>query len=377
MGKNSSLIYRASLLGLALSCLSATSWAQDAPAVSADGYFDFYFQNDSLKAPANGSLAGRAFDIKHNRYSVAVGQLGFSKAATHKDAGFTLQFFGGKNADLISLGEPGGSKAYKFIRQAFVTWQLGSEASPWTFDLGKFDTPIGYEGIDNRFQDNYSRSFNWSFSQPVYHTGLRASHAFSPKLSSLFYVVSGWNEVEDANGRPGVGVGLTYQPNVKLSVTLNQYLGREGSDTANDAGVFGGLALPSAGAQTLSMTDFIATYLPDDKQKFVLNADYGTTKNGGAGGSWNGVDVYYRRQLNSTKAFALRLDHMDDVSGLRTGAPVKLDSLTGTFDWNYRSNLTFRFEVRADRANTNFFNDADGNFRKNRTTLTFAQIYKF
>lgn len=351
--------------------------AAHAQEITADGYFDFYFQNDSLKTPSNANLTGRAFDVKHNRWQTAVGQIGFSKAAAHKDPGFNLQFYWGPNADTIALGEPAGSKEYKFIRNAYVTWMMGSEKSPWTFDFGKFDTPIGYEGIDNRFQDNYSRSFNWSFSQPVYHTGLRASHAINAKTSAMAYVVTGWNEISDSNGRPSVGLSLTHQPNTKWSYTLNEYFGKEGSNSPNDAGVNGGIAFPAAGVKDLWMNDFIGVYLPDATSKWVVNYDYGQAKVAGAKGTWSGLDVYYRKDLSKGRALAFRLDHMEDTDGLRTGAPIKLDSATATYDWSFNKSLTLRFEARYDKSSNPFFVDSNGNLNKSRTTFAIAQILKF
>src|ERR1044072_3576748 len=361
-----------SLVGTLLIAASAAAMAQNQPikfGAYADGYWQFDFGN-----PATGdSLNGRGLDIAHNKLTLSFAQIEASMAAN--PFGFNVQFYAGRGPELIHLAEPGGRNKYRWIRQAYVTYQ-SSGKTPVTFDFGKFDTWIGYEGFDNRFQDQYSRSFNWTYSEPTYETGLRASAKLSDKLTGTFYAVQGWNEVEDSNGGKSFGLALSYAQDAKTTITLANHYGDEGSNTPNDIGSFGGVGFANAGVSTVHLTDLIISHQLTPKTKLAFNLDYGQAFDTPNRGTWNGEVVYAKHQISPTQAAALRFERVEDKDGLRVGAPMQFHSLTGTYDHSFTDHLTLRFELRKDFASGAFFN-SDSGPKKDRTTLTAAAAVKF
>jgi hypothetical protein len=337
------------------------------------GFLDGYYQYD-LSRPANGdSVNGRGFDIAHNRPNLAFAELDAS--LDPNPFGFTVQLYAGRGPELIHLAEPGGRNKYRWIRQAYGTYVTPGK-TPITVDFGKFDTWIGYEGIDNRYQDEYSRSFNWTYSEPTYETGLRVTAKLTPKLNGALYVVQGWNEVEDGNGGKSVGIGLTYSADDKTSLTLQNHFGDEGSNTANDAGSYGGIGFANPGVSRVNILDFIVSRQVTPATKIAFNVDYANSDSAPNRGKWNGEVLYVRHQLKPNQALSGRLERFEDSDGLRTGAPVQLYSATATFDYTFTKNITGRFELRHDLASQSFFNSNSGP-KTNRTTLTAAAVVKF
>lgn len=337
------------------------------------GYADGYYEHDLGKPAAGETLNGRGLDISNNRLTLSFAEVDASLAPA--PFGFNLQLYGGRGPELIHLAEPGGKNKYRWIRTAYVTYVTPGK-TPVTIDFGKFDTWIGYEGIDNRYQDEYSRSFNWTYSEPTYETGLRATAKLSDKLSGALYIVQGWNEVEDPNDGRSAGLALTYTPDAKTTLTLQNHFGVEGSKTPNDVGSYGGIAFANPGTSFVHLVDFIASYQITPATKVAFNVDYANSDKAPNRGKWNGEVLYLRHQLKPNQAIGVRLDRMEDTDGLRTGSPVLFHSLSGTYDYTINNNFTLRFEVRRDFASHSFFNSDNGP-KKERTTLTAALIAKF
>jgi hypothetical protein len=355
--------------------LPVLGWSQTPNPIQINGYLDVYYEHNLTRADHGPTLNGRGLDVRNDELSLSFAELDFTRAAKPGNLGFTAMFYGGPGPDLIHLTEPGGKNKYKWIRQAYATYQSTSK-NPVTLDLGKFDTWIGYEGIDNRNQDEYSRSFNWTNSEPTYETGLRVCSKLSDKLNGALYVVQGWNEVEDANEGKSWGVALTYAADANTTYTLQNHSGTEGSNHANDVGSFGGVSFANPGTSHVDLIDFIVNRQMSPKTKLALNVDYANSSDAPNKDQWNGEDLYVRQQISTAKTAELRVDRFEDKDGLRSGAPVKLYSITAGYDQTFTPNFTLRFEARHDISDTSLFATHSG-FEKNRTTLTLASIAKF
>jgi hypothetical protein len=352
---------------------AAAAKAQQSNPIKFGGYLDGYFQFDFGVPESGDFMNGRGLDIAHDRLTLSFAQVEASMAP--QPFGFNLQLFAGRGPELIHLAEPGGRDHSRWVRQAYITYASPGK-NALTFDLGKFDTWIGYEGIDNRLQDQYSRSFNWTYSEPVYHTGLRINAKLTGKLSGALYLVRGWNEVEDSNDSLSIGSTLSYATDSKTTLTLQKYYGKEGSTTPNDVGSFGGIAFATAGESQVLLLDFIAAQQLTPDTKIGLNVDWASSKDAPNKGNWNGQGFYVKHQLNPEQALAFRLDRMEDTDGLRSGTPILFHSLTGTADWAIADSWTLRLELRKDFASKAFFN-SDSGLTKDRTSITVAAIVRF
>jgi len=368
--RNLSRIAR-SLTLVALSSLAGVSLADDNPLKdwSFSGLYDTYYQYN-FNQPVSGAPGigtnGHQFDVANNQFSLAVLQLNLTKKATDANPfAFTANLWIGKDADLVS------GNSDKLVQQAYVTYVTKSGV---TLDFGKFLTWIGYESVGSADNDQYSRSFLFTDGQPIYHMGLRATKQATKAISVSGYLVNGWNETDDANASKSYGATAAITVTPKLSATLNYYGGNEG-------GTGNGFNAGSTLVTNVNMLDAIATFTPNDKLKFAVNADYTSAKGVTAGdaaasGHFSGIALYARDQINAKYAVALRGETFSDPDGLRGTGGARLSSITGNIDVAGPGTALFRLEVRYDKSNMNSFPDG-GKGSDNQTLVTLSHVLKF
>lgn len=370
--------------GVIFPCLGAAqappSLTQAVPAIpigraySFDGYFDLYYQVDFGRPPHSETVNGRWYDIDHDSYQLAAAQFDFSKSLAPRDRfGFTVNVLEGSNSEILAATEPGGVKSYKDFSQAFISYLVPGRVST-QIDFGKWYAFVGYEGLDSRTQDNYSRSFTFTGMEPDYMTGFRISSTFNPRLSLDGYLYQGYNEVKNSNSTIMTGVGMVYALTDKLTTTLQGYNGKESDDKLNEAGTYGGIGFPTARPSWVTQENLVTVYQVDPYDKLAFDGTYASAV---GKGNWNGEAVYYRRTIGSHGAACVRVERAEDDAGLRfyNGGMI-LHSGTGTLDYAVNKNLLLRLELRRDFASKPFFNSEYGP-SVGRTTLTFAQILKF
>ena len=292
---------------------------------------------------------------------------------TKQPFGFFVSLLAGPNATTLASTEPGGINTYKDFAQAYVTY-LAPTKFPLTLDFGKWYAFVGYEGLDSRTQDNYSRSFTFTLLEPDYMVGLRTTATFNSKLTGYGYLYQGYNEVKNSNSTTMEGLGAAYAFTDKLSATLQGYYGKESNSVMNQSGTFGGIGFPTPGESWVTQGNLVIVYQKNSKDKIAFD---GTQARATRKGSWIGGAIYYRRQQDSRNAFCARVERASDPSGLRfLSGELLLHSITATYDYTVNKNLTLRFELRHDISDNPFFNSDNGPATQ-RTTLTFAQILKF
>ncbi len=369
-------LMRSMMLALVVTSSSA-AMAQDDPfkSITFDGYIDVYY-GYSFNKPASGDNIGlRQFDIRHSGFSLAMAQINLAKKATLGKVGFRLELSAGRNADIINLTEPGGKTRYKAIHQAYGSYQANEGL---TLDFGKFLTWIGYEGAASKDNDNYSRGFLFFAAQPLYHTGVRAAYTTGTTTFGL-YGVTGWNEVEDANGNLTFGASVASQITPTVFGSLNFLAGSEGGTTANGSGSFGGIGFGTAGQRDVTMTDLVLTYQATPKLKLAINADTATSKGKGglADGDWYGVAAYAKYAFTDKLSFAARYETVSDPDGVRTGADSLTNTGTATIDYSPQADLTFRLEYRRDQSNRAFYPNSSGGLKKKQSSITLSAVFKF
>jgi len=340
-----------------------------------DGYYQYSF-NHPPKAPGAVEVGGRAFDVKNDAFSFAVGEVNIHRDSSKTfPIGLTFTGIVGKNADLIHFTEP-GTQTTRFVQQLFGTYATTGKM-PITIDVGKFTTWTGYEVMESSSNDNYSRGLLFTYAIPLYHMGIRATTPLTPKLTGGLYLVNGWNNVEDDNGGKSYGASLNFTPTSTINFILN-YIGGDEGGPANKNGAFGGIGFPANIVLNTQLLDVIGTWNITPKFKLAFNVDYASaSKPGNGGGNWNGEAVYGRYQFTPMNAFALRLEHFEDTAGLRTGTAQNLNGVTATLEHVWKSNLVTRLEFRHDHAGAAGFFPSGSGGSKDQDTLTLSQVVKF
>ena len=328
----------------------------------------------NLNRPASGTNQYRVFDFDDDSFKLDVVDLVIQKAVSKAgDAGFRVDAAAGASIPRMTAAsglfrDPATGKAEDFdLQQAFVSW-IAPVGNGLRLDVGKFFTTVGYEYVDRHdgYNDNATRSFLFGYAEPVTHTGVKATYAFSDKVSALFMVTNGWDVVKDNNSSKSLGAGLTVTPSPKATFSAYYLYGNERTDDDSDA---------------RGLLDVVATLKPTDTVTVGFNLDWGTERGLAAGGGtagWWGVAGYLRLGVTPTFAAILRAEYFDDQDGVRTGTVQKLKEVTLTPELKVGPHLVFRGDLRVDFSDGEVFEDSDGAFtKKEQPTFLLNAVYLF
>ncbi|MBI3219564.1 MAG: porin [Bacteroidetes bacterium] len=363
------------------------------------GYFDtYYFAN--LNSPSSRSNLGssgisRGFDRYPGQFQLGMFLNRMSYAYKNTEVVAEIGF--GPN---VEYGSYGSDFRYRWgtvianntytalmIKQAYINYKPSEKL---TLTMGQFGTHIGYEMIDAPLNFHYSINNTFNAGIPFYHLGLKASYAFSDKVTLMGGVVNGTDNINDNNrGKSFIGQ-LMVTPAKGLTVYLNTIQGNEGNARSN-------------GSDTTSyfgVLDLVATYQATDRLLLAIWAMQGSVSGEFQGGTyfaetkhWSGANLYVSYKFTDIFSLGTRIEYFDNTSGARglltngKGTDVSTYTLTGNFALA-DGKLTLKPEFRFD----NFqkmsgplgenepqqFQDSDGKFSKNtQSTLGMAVIYKF
>ena len=326
--------------------------------VTPTGYVEAYYAYN-LNRPSNGITSFRAFDNRHNTFTLSNVALGASFEGGPMTGKLILQV--GSTPSTYYLGEPSrvgasgangtGPELWKYIQEARIGYKA-PVARGLLIEAGVFPSPCGYEVLAVKDNWNWSRS-NLFFGLPFYHTGLRATYEWTSELSTALYVVNGWNSVVDNNEEKSLLPIVTYKVPDKILVQA-MYLG--------------GIERPKGspeGPHWRHHFDLFSQYDARTWLSFVGQADYGweSTRMGMA--RWAAGAAYARVKPLDRVYIALRGDrfheHLATDSSRRTSSPIFwggvewVSSATVTLDVRPHDQLSVRLEYRHDVAEAPLF----------------------
>jgi hypothetical protein len=354
------------------------------------GYLDSYYIGN-LNRPESRSNLGpyyaRAFDQVSGQFQLGLVQTKMTYINDKSEAVVDLTF--GPNADLGNYGNligPLGSTSMALaIKQAYFTYNFSDKFS---MTAGQFGTHIGYEVIDAPVNFNYSLS-NLFNNGPFYHTGLKATYAFSDRASLMVGLVNNVDGLGDNNRQKGFISQLFVSPVENWNVYLNFINSNEASEDVP--------SVPQTDA-FYRVFDITTSYQITEKFLLGLNAAYGAQKGDyqGAGGpsetkTWGGVALYSNFAITDVFGIGARYENFNNEDGARAllnrldqGTKVNSFTLTGNFTLA-DGHVLLKPEVRIDSypkvggsSELQQFEDSNGNFTKNsQTTIGMAFIYAF
>jgi Putative beta-barrel porin-2, OmpL-like. bbp2 len=277
------------------------------------------------------------------------------------------------------------------VKQAFASWKPGGADSLFTLDLGKFDTPYGAEVAESHLNMNYTRSMLYA-SQPVFHTGLRASFAISDLFDFKLLAVNGWNRTIDNNLGKSFGAQLNFHFKDSndadlLGVSVGYLGGPEHADTltvqcaagtsfspdsascvANQQSTMptqGVLDRASSNTQGWRhLVDLVVTSNPIEQLRLVLNADFGldnyrddTDSSRFDSSAYYGVLLGARVALVDEFGIAARGEYFHDSHGFINPYKQPQDLVGGTLTLDYlpADFLTIRLDNRLDWSSRQIF----------------------
>jgi hypothetical protein len=331
------------------------------------GLLDVYY-GYNFNRPADQSVQLRGLETKSNSFQLSLVKLTFNRAASEKNSlGYRFDLMFGPAADSYSAFEPVSRRhnIMKHFLQAYLRYNdpLGNGL---TLDFGKWATFVGAEVLESIDNWHYQHSLLFSFAQPYYHTGLRASYNASSKVSFGAYVVNGWNSSFDNNGGKSVGLSATFTANSKFQLVQNW---------------LGGPEHPGTNEGWRHLWDTVVNISPTPHVGLKFNYDYGFETNLAplTGRSiWQGIASSLKFSNKSQRhSFAPRFEYFKDRDGFTTGAAQAIKEITLTYDLRLKPNFSTKFEYRGDFSDSPYFKKNANELAKNQNVVMIGVVYSF
>ena len=308
----------------------------------------------NLNEPPSRTNQFRVFDYDDDAFRIDEVELAVLRpAAAAGDFGFRVDFTAGALSRVVAsrglFRDTTGEGQDIDVHQAFVSY-VAPVGGGLRLDAGKFVTGLGYEVIEgyDGWNDNASHSFLFGYAIPFTHTGVRASYAFSPVVSTMLMVANGWDDVQDNNRGKTVHLQLGVTPSARLSFYLN---GIAGPEQNNDDVHF------------RDVLDVDATWKATAHLSAGFNGDWGRETNAAPLGRmavWRGAALYLGLTPNAWFGLHARTEVFDDRDGARTGTAQTLWEVTLTPEIRLGPSVVVRSDLRLDRSDRRVFESRTG-----------------
>jgi Putative beta-barrel porin-2, OmpL-like. bbp2 len=324
----------------------------------------------NLNRPPSRTNQLRVFDYDDADFRLDLVQLVAQRpVARPGDIGFRVDFTVGATSRITASSglfrDTTGTAQDLDLPQAFVSF-VAPVGSGLRLDAGKFVTALGYEVIEGYegWNDNATHSFLFGYAIPFTHTGIKASYAVSPEVSTMLMVVNGWDNVRDNNGAKTVGFQIGLTPSNRLAILVN---GISGPEQNNDD------------RHLRDVLDVAATWRSGDHLSLGFNGDWGRESAAASGGQtavWRGAAGYLRLASERPFALSLRAEWFDDRDGVRTGTAQTLSEITLTPEARLGKDCLVRSDLRLDRSDHAVF-EGSGGPRHTQPTVAVNVLYRF
>jgi hypothetical protein len=312
---------------------------------------------------SSGDSTLHQFDVEHDTFQLD--QASITVAYQPKDGfGALVDLTAGEDARILNSAESGNTNAFN-VTQAYLQYAHG----PITVIAGRFVTLAGYEVIDPTKNTNFSRSLLF-YSEPLAHTGVRATYAVNDTLNLIVGVNNGWNYTSTSFGSKTGEFGIAYTPNKIWAVTASAYVGKD----------------PTANA-TKTVIDGVVSYNVTSQLSLALNANWG--KQDVPDGvdlpsqDWTAVAGYINFAFNDQWRVSFRGEYLNDKEGFVTGTGVGQKVKEGTLTFGYAPVKAFelRLEGRYDWSGEPTFvsavNGETTTFEDHQSGIAIQGLYKF
>jgi hypothetical protein len=339
-------------LGIILLFWSQLSLAQEAKNpekmknLKVGGYLDTYFSYD-FSNPSSRDKPYFVSSARHNEVTVNLAYIDLQYQSERFRAKLAPGFGTYMNSNYA--GEP---QTLKNLVEANVGIKLSKKKEIW-LDMGVMGSPFTDENALSMNQLCYTRSYAPEYV-PYYVSGAKLTLPLSSKLIWYFWVLNGWQQIQDLNTQKSITSQLEFRPAEKLMFNWNIYVGDERS-----------VAAPNF--RKRYFTDLYMVYNPDGKFSSTVCSYIGNQKSVNQANEeedriWWQINSSVRYRFTPSWSLSSRLEYFDDPKSVQITSinPLTSGFAAGSFTLglNYAidKNILLRFE------NRNFF--------------SFKEIYK-
>lgn len=191
--------------------------------VGLGGYVDSYYGYNFNKPPG-GINPYFVSSARENEFTINLAYVDVRYRSTYMRARFVPGF--GTYMDANYKNEPG---SLKNMVEANVGVVLSVEKRIW-LDAGVLGSPFTNESAISKDHLMYTRSLAPE-NVPYYITGVKLTLPLSQKFNFYFYVINGWQVIQDNNDGKSVVTQFEYRPSKNMLFNWNTYVGDERSST--------------------------------------------------------------------------------------------------------------------------------------------------
>jgi hypothetical protein len=352
-----------------------------APSLVLSGSIDVYARTAFGSIGTGGYGPGTAF-ANLKGFSLGMANLIFSYAGPK--AGFVGDLvFGPRGRDAVFSNQYTGQR---IINQLYAYYKPGEVV---TFNIGQFNTFLGYEVISPTLNFHYSTSYLFSWG-PFNHTGIRTDFTFGNGLVAKIAVMNPTDMVEfNSVNTYTVGAQFGYAGDAG-SVYLNALLGDQDGTLDTDVNENG-----DESAGTTFQIDLTTGWNLGEKFYLGFNTSLQTRGSGeemtndqiekieSDGSDFFGLAIYPKFIISENASIGIRGEYFKVNNFHITPSPIGLlngdgDVIAATLTGNFKvGGLTLIPEVRFDKTSENSFEKKDGEASDSMASLLLAAVYKF
>jgi hypothetical protein len=249
------------------------------------------------------------------------------------------------------------------VEQAYMRYTVGAD---WSFTLGRFNAPIGFELLDPNEMYQYSHGLVFDYALPTNLTGLLIGKSVGENFEVLTYGVNGWDQNAETNRLKTYGGRMGYA-NENSTAGFSVISGKEGGGADSEF------------KRTVVDLDFGGT-----PEGWVYGGDlnFGSVKfTDGSEANWLGVLAMIHRDFKDWWGLTLRYDFIDDqdewVFGPVEGEAQKRQAITLAPTFVLDEGLGVLVEARVDFSDRKAFIDREGEPSKTSTSFAVEMTYSF
>jgi hypothetical protein len=269
-------------------------------------------------------------------------------------AGYKVDMFFGPDADALgtqSTGTPGDF----CVKQAYVSLHA-PVGNGLDFQMGVWDTIIGYEVTDSINDPNFTRSYGYTIEPPT-HTGIRAAYQFSETLAGIVGVADTLGPMINQRAFPPQAESYkTYMGS--LTLTAPQSWGAWAGSTLSGCVINGYNSNANAAAGADQTSWYVGGTLNTPLKGLKVGASYdyaGVSSQPLSGSSYaNAVALYASYQVTEKLSVHARGEYASSDALTSAGTPLlgasRVFAVTGTVQYDLWKNVLSRIEFRWDHA---------------------------
>jgi hypothetical protein len=322
-------------------------------AMTISGYVDTSAQWNAGTGDANTPAYAFGGTGKADGFNLNVVKLTLEKPVDSNQewgAGYKVDLLFGPDADALATQSSGPADDFG-VKQAYVALHA-PVGNGLDFQMGVWDTIIGYEVTDSVSDPNYTRSYGYTIEPPA-HTGIRAAYQFSETLSAIVGVADTFGPKINERAFPARAESYkTYMG--ALTLIAPQSWGLWAGSTLNGCVINGFNS--GAGADQTSWYVGGTLNTPLKGLKVGASYDYaGVSSQPLSGSSYaNAVALYASYQATERLSLHARGEYASSDALTSAGTPLlgasRVFALTGTVQYDLWKNVLSRIEFRWDHA---------------------------